>query len=171
MTTIAYRAGVLAADTRMTYGMSGIHYPNMKLFEVGGFAIGLCGDLRFAPIIRQWVEADFHPEALPEQVWNDDYDILVMNAQGELFTALARVLVPAPPAEFYAVGSGRLAALGAMAYGATATEAVVIASEFDVGTGLPVQQITVEDLQAAIADRKAAQGLLDATQVLPKTID
>lgn len=171
MTTIAYCAGVLAADTRMSYGMSAIHYPNMKLFEAGGFAIGLCGDLRFAPVIRTWAEASFNPEALPEQVWNDDHDILVMNAQGELFIALARALVPAPPCDFYAIGSGRMAALGAMACGADAVEAIRVAAQFDTGTGLPIQQITTKDLQDALAEREAAHGLLDATQVYPKTID
>jgi hypothetical protein len=171
MTTIAFRDGILAADTRMSYGMSAIHYPNMKLFEAGGYAIGLCGDLRFSPVLRDWAEAGFDPKAVHDKIWDDEFDVLVMNAQGELFTALAHALVPAPPCEFYAVGSGRMAALGAMACGASAAEAIQIASEFDVGTGLPVQQISAADLQQALQDRSAAHGLLEATQVYPKTID
>lgn len=150
MTTIAYRAGVLAADTMMSYADTPVTLPDFKLFIAGGYAVGVCGDCRMIPTIKRWFE-DHHckPAKASERVWDDGFDLLAMNVKGELFTVFADTLHPYP-SEFFAVGSGRLPALGAMARGASAVEAVEIASRFDVHTGQPVQFITTEMLRTSL---------------------
>ncbi len=157
MTTIAARAGVLVADTQMTYADSPTSVPKLKLFIAGDYAVGVCGSCDKIPTIRQWFEQLYcTPESMPERLWEDSYDILAMNADGGIFTLFGDTLHELP-VNYFALGSGRLVAMGAMAAGSNAVEAVKIACKYDVYTGGPVEFLTVEDIRAAIAKRNDFQ--------------
>jgi len=150
MTTIAYRDGVLAADTQMSYGDTSISTPDLKLFIAGKFAVAVCGDCRMIPTIKRWFEDyNCHPKEAPERLWDENFDVLAMDANGSLFMLLADELYDLP-CDFFAIGSGRLLALGAMEYGASAPRAVEVAAAHDVYTGTPIQYISKAQLAKAI---------------------
>jgi hypothetical protein len=155
MTTIAFRNGVLAADTQMSYGDTPNTVPGLKLFIAGEFAVGVCGDCRYIPTIREWFEHGC-PEGA-ERLWDDSFDILAMDVNGDLFTLFGTTLFPLPQ-QFFATGSGRLIALGAMCRGASAKEAVKCAGQFDTGTNEQVETITKADIRKHLTieiDRQA----------------
>lgn len=148
MTTIAFRAGVLAADTQMSYGDTPNTVPGLKLFIAGAYAVGVCGDCRFIPTIREWFDngcPDNH-----ERLWDDSFDILAMDVHGQVYTVFATTLYPLPQ-EFFATGSGRLIALGAMCRGASSRNAVICASKFDSNTNGVIESISVNALRKHIA--------------------
>lgn len=150
MTTIAYRAGVLAADTQMSYSDTPVVVPDLKLFISGRYAVAVSGDCRYIPTIKRWFENhDCSSEHAPERMWDDTFDILAMDVEGNAYTLFGDELYILPT-EFFAIGSGRLLALGAMAEGASAARAVEIAAKHDVYTGLPVRAITMDDLKKAL---------------------
>ena len=146
MTTIAFRDGYLVADTQMTEGSLATMVPNFKLFKSGGYAVGFSGDLRYAPLARAWFEAGC-PAGEPEfdRLWEDDHSILAMDKEGRLYIPFADRLVELP-LEFYAAGSGLCFAMGAMAMGASAMDAVKIAACFDVYTNSHIEIIHRLDL-------------------------
>lgn len=150
MTTIAYRDGVLASDTQMSYADTSLSTPNLKLFIAGKYAVAVCGDCRMIPTIKRWFEQhDCQPKRAPDRLWDEGFDALAMDVNGDLFMLLADELHPLP-CNFFAIGSGRLLALGAMEFGATAPEAVAVAAAHDVYTGEPVESISKADLAKAL---------------------
>jgi ATP-dependent protease HslVU (ClpYQ) peptidase subunit len=66
---------------------------------------------------------------------------------GKLFVMNRAAVLVEFQSEFVAIGSGAAVALGAMAYGATAREAVRIAIEFDVYSGGEIQEVRLDDLR------------------------
>lgn len=146
MTTIVIRDGYLVADTQMTEGSLATSAPGLKLFISGGFGVGFSGDLRYAPLFRDWFEAGCPSgDAEFERLWEDEHCIIAMDKEGSLFVPFADRLVRLS-LPYYATGSGGFFAMGAMAYGATAIEAIRIAAQFDVYTNAHVEIIHRLDL-------------------------
>lgn len=129
MTTIAYRDGMLAADTQTSF--SGIRCADQrKIHREGRLLTGFSGTStnyeRFRSWVRDGMSGDFDsrggnvfilPPSGPAVIWGDgDYPWR-------------------EPSEFWALGSGEHLALGAMSAGATAEEAVRIAMRWDNATG------------------------------------
>lgn len=149
MTSIAYRDGVMAADTMMTRGNEPV-YGVVKLFRTQHFLIGMSGSfvnvLPFKDFIEEWEIPGSHPPDL-WQCWEHAPDFqngicaIIANEYGDLFS-----VVDAPPvhipSEFDAVGSGACYAMGAMGMGATASEAVRVAKRFDVNTGGNIMKVS-----------------------------
>lgn len=138
MTIIAYRAGVMAADTCMTdsFVTCGI-----KLYKKKGHIIGFCGDVEQALVFVDWFfdqKKNRRPDLAAEQGW----EALVMNKTG-VYT-WGRSLRPIEISEdFYAIGSGAALAMGAMEHGASAAEAVAIACRRDPYCREPVTVLTL----------------------------
>lgn len=132
MTTVAYRNGVLAADTQMTDGTiksdgRKLHYVKEKAAWVG-VAGAVCDCQKF---LRYFAGED-------EEIDDDEDDVvaLVMYDDGrvECWTSdLKRDELE--PGSFYAIGSGGPAALAAMHMGADARRAVDISHQVDLHTG------------------------------------
>jgi hypothetical protein len=139
MTTIAYKDGVLAVDTA---GFSDVYRGQVrKLFcvpGVGAFALS-GGCLGMASQIDDWLrsfEESAEPPALPER------SAVVLCVHNRVYRLEeGRQLVPLRDVAFAASGSGEAVALGAMAAGATAEEAVEISSQFDPWTRGPFQSL------------------------------
>lgn len=135
MTTIAYRDGVLAADTRGTSGDTIINRV-IKIAKVGKVLAGTCGTSSLAREFRAWLGAGAkgEPPANPHPAnaeWS--YWALVVTPDRVWQfqeSGVVEVLTP-----YTAMGSGRDFALGAMAHGATAEQAVRAAIAHDSASG------------------------------------
>jgi ATP-dependent protease HslVU (ClpYQ) peptidase subunit len=126
MTIIAYRDGLMAADTCVT---DGFITSGMKLYKKQGHIIGFCGDVSQALVFVDWFfnqKKNRKPDLASETGW----EAMVLNVDG--VTTWDRSLRPIPMDDhFYAIGSGATLAIGAMEFGATAREAVAIACKRD----------------------------------------
>ena len=150
MTTLAYRAGIIAADSFETY--SG---------EAGGTSLGLCeklfrkrvgrrdvvigtaGGSYLGMVFVDWYGTDAKPPAvLVDAHLDEDFDVLILD-RGKVFTAnhLCRPVEVIEP--FIAIGSGRKVALGALECGASARRAVEIAARRDPYTGGPIKTMAM----------------------------
>lgn len=146
MTTIAYREGVLAADTIISYSTFNLGETD-KIVRAGDFYVGLAGSAYLRKPLEDWLaggadQADL-PPLLMENVKN--FSALVMNAKGEVFEYdngfLLQVNSP-----YYAIGSGSHFALGALAHGASAMEAVAAACKHDKASGGSITYVEASTL-------------------------
>lgn len=133
MTTIAYRDGVLAADTQICAGNGRVGYA-VKVRSLGPLLYGSSGSCGLGDAWEAWLRAGAkgaHPKMKDGE----------SKAQGYLFMPDDTVVwfhedgVTAMRAPYFAIGSGSDYALGAMALGHTAEEAVKAAMAHDTGTG------------------------------------
>jgi hypothetical protein len=126
MTAIAYRDGVMAADTMETIDVNVKRLDSQKVSKYRGHLIGISGEA--CPENVAFAKWYFGGERKP---WPEHFSFtaLVVNPDGaiEIWDKTANKLVIND--EFWAVGSGMEFCLGAMAAGATAKEAVQIAIE------------------------------------------
>ena len=136
MTTIAYRDGVLASDSQATE--CGLKSSVQKIFRLKDCDIAITGELYTAMKFVQWYgnrKEDVTFES------DDDFECIIF-ADGKLYSVdRNKILIELRLFEgsYFAFGSGRDYALGAMKMGATAVEAVKIAAEFDSSTGGDIQ--------------------------------
>ena len=131
MTTVAWRGEWLAADSR-SVGGSGISKA-IKIRRIGNLTIGFCGSLAFAEAVMQWLESGEGKR--PKARSYDDFQAIAIGDEGVFLIEDVKLRRVPILDEFYAVGSGSHYAMGAMAMGATAQEAVKIAARFDENTG------------------------------------
>lgn len=150
MTTIAYRDGVLAADSRETLDSEagGTTYGNCeKLFRkrIGRreYLIGTAGGSYLGLVFVDWFEGigtgfKEPPSILRDAHLDEDFDVVIVAREG-VYTAnhLCRP-VRSIGNQFIAIGSGRKAALAAMHCGRGAREAVVIACKVDPFSAPPI---------------------------------
>ena len=141
MTVIAGRSGLIAADSRVTWG-DDTHSQCEKLFrkKIGrrDHIIGTAGGSYSGMVFLDWYGSGKEPpESLTQLDLEEDFEVLVWDGR-KLFTAnhLCR-LVPAL-GRFYAIGSGRKGAMTAMHLGASAQEACAVTCKVDVSCGLPI---------------------------------
>ena len=137
MSTIAYKAGVLAADT-LAYGGKYLSPPGLK-HKIrrlkDGTRIGVCTSIvGTSERFMSWVEAGADPAAwLGEK---PDLQALMIRPNGDAFLATDGLYFSGPiEMTAWAIGSGSDFAIGAMAMGASAAEAVQIAAQFDRHSG------------------------------------
>jgi ATP-dependent protease HslVU (ClpYQ) peptidase subunit len=140
MTIIAYRDGVMAADTCIT-DSAGFVTCGIKLHKKQGHIIGFCGDVSQALVFVDWFfnqKKNRKPDINAETGW----EAMVLNKNG--VTTWDRSLRPIPMDDsFYAIGSGAGLAIGAMERDATAEEAVVVACKRNPYCRLPVTILTL----------------------------
>lgn len=131
MTTIAYRDGILAADTR---GFSGASTPignKLKIHRLkDNSLIGISTSTPgFSEMFINWMNDDDELKDTPHS--EPDFVALHITEQGVFY--YCNYYIPSGPitADYYAVGSGCQYAYGAFAMGASAEEAIRAAMEFD----------------------------------------
>jgi ATP-dependent protease HslVU (ClpYQ) peptidase subunit len=139
MTTIAYKAGVIAYDSRITCGTTIDYDDYEKCIEHKGVKFVLSGATSdFPRLIEAYFGADHKSvdaNALAfdgETLWNVGHN----DSDGLWKTAIA-------PERIYAIGSGTSHALTAMDMGASAAEAIEMAKKRDTCTGGDVRTIVV----------------------------
>lgn len=131
MTTVAYRSGVLAADSSCWEGDTHAHAVR-KVWRVRGCLVGCAGRLAdinaFVRWMRDGADEDEYPrmKSLSAIVIGQDFRVRCFEDVG------AQPIFVRDP--YCAVGSGAPVALGAFHHGATAVEAVRAARHHNDGT-------------------------------------
>lgn len=131
MTTIAYKDGVLAADSLATFGSA--TFKETKITRLpDGTVVAIAGEGSAGNRFLEWLMGE--GEEMPEQ---QDFAALRVTADGVLvytgeYTTAALTTDPV------AIGSGGNFAIAGMHLGMTAAEAVQLATEIDPNSGGPV---------------------------------
>ena len=155
MTTIAYRSGMLAADTAVLNGYNILGDAMVKIAKHHGCLAGATGTAGYCAAFLKWFcggEQDAPPKAEKD---NDNYDTgIIVRPDGSIDRHELSGWHTLRP-RYYAVGSGRDHAFGAMFAGATAEQAVRAAIEHDPGTA---GSVTVLRLQPGDEDWRRIDG-------------
>lgn len=139
MTTIAYRKGIIAADSRVTIeseaGGSRM-FKSEKLFRKGKAIIALAGESEPGLVFLDWYGTGRDAPSVLISA-DADFTALVLTRKGLFeygkYCRPERVL-----GDFHAIGSGAKAALGAMHMGADARTAVRVACKIDPYSAGPI---------------------------------
>lgn len=140
MTTYAYKNGVLVADTAVTMGGQYLG-TTLKIVKKGPFLAAASGSASLARNFIDWVARGMKGDVPDMLVTASKED---WTAWGQIFCPDGLVVSFEPNgvntyrSPFTADGSGGMIAMGAMAHGATAEEAVRIACKLDVATREPI---------------------------------
>lgn len=156
MTTIAYKDGVLATDSRATWD-GHIKSNCIKMWRTqskvepvkGQVLLAGAGDLYAFLLFKDWLETGGEPNLHIRMVpGNDgdgnDFDAFIVHKSG-IYACNYLCRIEPIYMDQWAHGSGRLAALAAMACGKSAIEAVRIAARFDAYTGGRVVSMTLTE--------------------------
>jgi ATP-dependent HslUV protease subunit HslV len=144
MTTIAYRDGVLAADSLVTLGDTKVHGRYHKIVRIEGHLIGTAGSVAACQHFLDWLREATGEDGEDSAPPKGEYKALVVNPKGKVREFESGSLLPVPRgAKFFSIGSGAAYALAAMYAGASAADAVKIAAKIDTSTGLPVRVLKV----------------------------
>jgi len=133
MTTIAWRAGVIAADRQSGHG--GTFEQCTKLFRVNGYAIGVAGSIAYGIAFRDWFAGNRQGDC-PLTPDSDTYALVMDMRTGECEQWEAPGVGIPVEMDYTAIGSGADFAKTAMYMGASARGAVRIASKLDPHTGM-----------------------------------
>lgn len=133
MTTLAYKSGILAADTQMTDGT--LKVPMRKLFLLGAKegCIAICGDVARAVGFINWLQAGGDPTKWKRKQ-HKGVGAIYLDKWDEPFwfnDSPNPVPITAP---FFAMGTGYILATGAMKTGMSAIDAVKFAGSLDTYT-------------------------------------
>lgn len=129
MTTVAYRDGILCADTLKTCNGLRDDY-GTKIFRVGPVLIGGAGPASVCLRFRDWVADGMEGDS--PFMGEDGNGLLISESAVICFSVSGCYPIKAP---FYSLGSGYQIALGAMDQGASAEEAVRAAIRWDTSSG------------------------------------
>lgn len=147
VTTVVYRDGVMAADSRATIETEAggaRMYRCEKLYRkiVGTgrkrheVLLGVAGEATPALLFVDWYGSD----KPPPQIFADmvsDFSVLIYSKHG-LFEADAYCRPERILERFWAIGSGAKAALGALHMNASARQACSVACKIDPYSGIPI---------------------------------
>jgi hypothetical protein len=140
VTTIAYRKGVLAADTRETDDEQEFIYPGhaRKIHRLeGGHLFAAAGDSEQIEVLRRSVVDGSQPPKMK------GVEAIVVLPSGRVRFYEGRIWSPVR-SPFFALGTGKVAALAAMYANASAAKAVRIAMKLDFCTGGRVETVKLK---------------------------
>jgi hypothetical protein len=127
MTAIAYRDGVMAADSHTVASDDSIKYSSNKLGRCGSYVFGVAGSMCPSnDTIKRWL---FHGRSLRSKLppmEGCDFSVLVAGPGGAILVdhTGGSEKIDAP---FWAIGTGAATCMGAMEMGASAQRAVAAA--------------------------------------------
>lgn len=131
MTTIAFKAGILAADTQLTWGNEKHYTTKIKVLPTG-IVIACAGNIP--------------QERKAHEIFSDsNWRSLDLSEKAKNFAAMAFIdgklflctnnYIPIPINDrYFSIGSGSAYALAAMSLGCSAQDAIKLAADFDVNT-------------------------------------
>lgn len=146
MTTIAYRDGVMAADSGVWFGDGLAPWARKLVRGDDGTLYGVCGNSGQCNDFIEWVNAGSIGERpVADKTPDGGSSYLVMKAAPcgpvRILTAYGVEVYAAP---YFAIGAGNTAALGAMFCGASAVRAIEAAIAHASGAIAPVQYLAHE---------------------------
>ncbi len=130
MTTIAYRDGIMAADTQVT--MEEITSYGHKLHMIGKECIAVAGNCDSEVYFLEWYSAGQKKEDWPVEKMK--FEAMVVDQWGDVFyynKTRARMSITHP---FWSIGVGSKLAQGFMFQGMTALQAVRAVGEIEINT-------------------------------------
>lgn len=146
MTVIVWDGVTLAADKQAT--QSDLGRKVKKIRRIRGNLVGVSGQWDLAQEMFDWFAQGAKREAWPATQRTDDkwVGLLVITPRRRILKYESSPI----PIDFtverrYAFGSGRDFAYGAMAMGASAREAVLVASKYDINCGMGVDTLMLEE--------------------------
>lgn len=153
MTTIAYRDGVMVGDTLAVWG-SEKNFGFTKLARTQNALVGFCGAYTHVLPMYKWIVECEKAGLKPMEFFDaneslvlpgeDIHAVLVGNDRRIWNVFASGSAVPCGNRQYEASGSGAAYALGALAMGATAEQAVQVSSAYDTHTGGAPQIITFD---------------------------
>lgn len=142
MTTIAWDGRTLAADTQVSRHGNDVAR-TVKIHKFGRLLVGACGTTSLNQRFIGWLAAGMHGDPPALAIGDSRGCVIAIMPDG----AIVEWNGDHPPdvvrARFAAWGSGSDVALGAMAFGASAEQAVLAASTLDHATGGPITTLAV----------------------------
>lgn len=167
MTTIAYKAGVMACDSSWTNDSGAVATLANKIFRLAsGAIVGECGD-NDSRAVRQLLDKikSFDKMPMPKELaeCKTDYGALIAFPNGELaeisisFNKEWRAGAWKVNRGFSAVGSGGELAIGYMGAGKTAAQAVQFSCSWDPYSSLPVHVTRLHPAKKAASSRAPGQ--------------
>lgn len=131
MTTIAWRGNQLVADRLCSYHASRVE--KLRMDPMGRLIVGGSGSN--AGLVASAIDWYLHDQRKPD-LDGGSVEVLLIDSDGTHPRFATGLQVPTRVnGEFFAIGSGADYAMGAMAMGASAEEAVRIAARYDLNTG------------------------------------
>lgn len=122
MTCVAYSAGVIAADSMSVADDFVKHLDSIKVAKRKGHLFGIAGDLYDLDEVIKWY---FSKDRKP--IKHYEFDLLVITPSGSIHQYDHKGRGDLIQGPFYSIGTGREFAIGALAAGASAEEAVQVA--------------------------------------------
>jgi hypothetical protein len=149
MTTVAFRDGVMAADSRGNDEHVGI-VPIPKVFKkkIKGkeYIFGVAGYWEAAMMFIEWYRTRDNAlhERLMKLTGDNDFDVLIWDGK-KLMCADAFMYPVEVTEEYYAIGSGAAHAITAMDCGKSARQAVQMSMKRDPSTGGRIVSMRLHD--------------------------
>ena len=148
MTVIAYKNGVMVCDGQLTTGSDAVVTNFQKIRKIDGVGlVGFAGGAVGAQAAMDWVadrvstwEEDIKSMGSDDvPLFSYDRQTILAVEDGRIFFFDGSGYLELGPQEYMAIGSGGTLAIGAMAAGASALDAVKAAIKHDTGcSGTPV---------------------------------
>lgn len=147
MTVIAYRDGILAADSKIVEDDVNCGEVEKIVKCPDGSLAGACGNYSYLCDFLEWAKMEDRDEYDPPK-WIDrdcDYGLLILpNGEAHCYYYKShKVWVN----KFIAMGSGQSVALGAFYMGATAEQAVEAAIRYNNYCGGPILTLTLNSVK------------------------
>ena len=138
MSVIAWDGQSLATDRQAT-NCAQRNTASKAIRIPSGEVVAWCGEQDQGLILAKWYEDGADPSKWPEfQKDKEDWSRLVVASESGVKFYERHPVAMVEHDAFQAFGSGRDYAMGAMAMGATAAQAVKVASQFNVHCGMGV---------------------------------
>lgn len=133
MSTVVYKNGIIAADTQVSVNDINVGTCT-KIYHTEKHVIGAVGALMMFLEFKKFLAGEPYNEKLFEKNIDEDklscIYLVIDKSSKEVSIYTNHLIRQMIKADYYAIGSGSNFAYGAMAMGATAKEAVKIASQF-----------------------------------------
>lgn len=155
VTVIAYRDGVMAADSLLT--SNGMYQGEaVKVRDINGCLVGISGTWGVACELFSWFEDECADRIKrpPATIHVDDdkypVNMLIVNKRnGAVFYIDGLGFPQSVTSKFFAIGSGANVAMGAMEMGADAVKAVKVACKYDSYCGGRIRVVKLDNKKGA----------------------
>lgn len=138
MTTIAYRDGVLAADSSCWVDTTRVHSAR-KIWRVHGGLIGFAGTISYGLAMVRWLQSGADPDDYPKE---SNGSCIIIDRRGIIRSYESGSTTSMRIVEKYvSIGSGSSVALGAMFAGANAKDAIKASIKYDAYTSGPIKTL------------------------------